>query len=139
MMNATHWRVQELKHHSADIVWLDAEDARRAYDLMGLHDSKTHLGLNINTVDSIERCAFGNDATVATRWLRARMPENQQVIVVFGDDECFVCSSAFLAENWSDIFVPSRDDAMIYSDDTPFILFYCHENAFEVGQRMVFD
>ena len=47
IMNATHWRVQELKHHSADIVWLDAEEARRAYDLVGLHDSKTHLGLTL--------------------------------------------------------------------------------------------
>ena len=138
-MNATHWRVQELQHHSADIVWLDAEEARRAYDLVGLHDSKTHPGLNVDTVDSIERLAFGDDVAAASSWLRARVPGIQQVVVVFGEDECFVCSSVFLIENWSDIFVPSRDDAMIYSNDTPLILFYCHENQFELGQRIVFD
>jgi hypothetical protein len=139
MMNAIHWRVQELKHHSADIVWLNAEDARRAYDLVALYDSKAHLGLNVNTVESIERLAFGNDAAIATRWLRACVPAIQQVVVVFGEDECFLCSSEFLVENWSDIFVPSRDDAMIYSNGTPLILFYCHENEFEMGQRIVSD
>lgn len=138
-MNATHWRVQELIHYSADIAWLNAEGARHAYDLAGLHDSKSHLGLDANTVSAIERLAFGNDSASATNWLRARVPGNQQVVVVFGEDECFLCSSAFLVENWRDIFVPSRDDAMIYSNDTPFILFYCHENEFELGQRLVFD
>lgn len=138
-MNATHWRVQELKHHTADIVWLDAADARRAYDVVRLHDSKTHLGLDVNTIGSIERFAFGDDVGSATRWLRARVPGIQQVVVVFGEDDCFLCSSVFLVENWSDIFVPSRDDAMVYSNDTPLILFYCHENAYEVGQRMAYD
>ena len=138
-MNATHWRVQELNHHSADIVWLDAEGARRAYHLVGLHDSKTHLGLDVNTVGSIERLEFGNDVAIATSWLRARVPGTQQVVVVFGEDDCFVCSSVYLVENWSDIFVPSRDDAMVYSNDTPLILFYCHGNAYEAGQRMAYD
>ena len=138
-MNATHWRVQELNHHSADIVWLNAEGARRAYHLVHLHDSKTHLGLDVNTVASIERLVFGNDVAIATSWLRARVPGIQQVVVVFGEDDCFVCSSVFLVENWSDIFVPSRDDAIVYSNDTPLILFYCHENAYEVGQRMAYD
>ena len=138
-MNATHWRVQELNHHSADIVWLDAKGARHAYHLVGLHDSKTHLGLDVNTVGSIERLAFGNDVAIATRWLRARVPGIQQVVVVFGEDDCFLCSRVFLVENWSDIVVPSRDDAMVYSNDTPLILFYCHENAYEVGQRMAYD
>lgn len=138
-MNATHWRVQELNHHSADIVWLNAEGARRAYHLVHLHDSKTHLGLDVNTVASIERLAFGNDVAIATSWLRARVPGIQQVVVVFGEDDCFVFSSVYLVENWSDIFVPSRDDAMVYSNDTPLILFYCHENAYEVGQRMAYD
>lgn len=138
-MNATHWRVQELNHHSADIVWLNAEGAGRAYHLVHLHDSKTYLGLDVNTVASIERLVFGNDVAIATSWLRARVPGIQQVVVVFGEDDCFLCSSVFLVENWSDIFVPSRDDAIVYSNDTPLILFYCHENAYEVGQRMAYD
>ena len=115
------------------------QGARHAYHLVRLHDSKTHLGLDVNTVGSIERLAFGNDVAIATRWLRARVPGIQQVVVVFGEDDCFLCSSVFLVENWSDIVVPSRDDAMVYSNDTPLILFYCHENAYEVGQRMAYD
>lgn len=98
-----------------------------------------HLGLNIDTVDSIERFAFGNAAAIATRWLQARIRETQQLVVVFGEDACCVCGSGFLAENWSDVFVPSRDDAIIYSNDTQHILFYSHENQFEAGQRLVFD
>ncbi|MCQ6468646.1 hypothetical protein NPN14_25805, partial [Vibrio parahaemolyticus] len=77
------------------------EGARRAYHLVGLHDSKTHLGLDVNTVGSIERLEFGNDVAIATSWLRARVPGTQQVVVVFGEDDCFLCSSAFLVENWS--------------------------------------
>jgi hypothetical protein len=138
-MNARHWRLEELEHHSADIVWLDAGAARRAYDLVGLHDSKTHSGLDGNTVGSVERFEFEVDVASATRWLRARVPEAQQLVVVFGEDACFSCSSVFFIENWPDIFIPSRDDAMAYSRDTPLILFYCHENIFELGQRLVFD
>lgn len=63
----------------------------------------------------------------------------QELVVVFGGDDSFRCSGNFFVENWSDIFVPSRDDAMVYSPESSFILFYCHENEFEVGQRVVFD
>ncbi len=84
-------------------------------------------------------CAFMIRGRIATLWLGARVPGIQQVVVAFEEDDCFLCSSVFLVENWSDIVVPSRDDAMVYSNDMPLILFYCHENAFEVGQRIVFD
>lgn len=84
-------------------------------------------------------CAFMIRRRIATLWLRARVPGIQQVVVAFEEDDCFLCSSVFLVENWSDVFVPSRDDAMIYSNDTPLILFYCHENEFELGQRIVSD
>lgn len=138
-MNGLHWRAEELKHHANDIAWLDAGDARRAYDLVRLYDSKTHLGLNANTVSSVERLEFGYDITTATEWLRARMPNIQEVVVVFGGDDCFQCSSSFFVKNWPDIFVPSRDDAMVYFSECLLIVFYCHENEFEVGQRIVFD
>ncbi len=137
-MNGLHWRVDELKHHANDIAWLDAGDASRAYDLVRLYDSKTHLGLNVNIVGSVERLEFGDNIPTATEWLRNRM-SGQEVVVVFGEDDCFKCSSAFFVENWPDIFVPSRDDAMVYSIESPLIVFYCHENEFEVGQRLVFD
>jgi hypothetical protein len=138
-MNNPHWRAEELKHLADDIAWLDAKDARRAYDLVRLYDSKTHLGLNPSTVNSLERLEFGDDVATATEWLRLRLSSTQPLVVVFGGNDCFRCSGAFFIENWQDIFVPSRDDAMIYSDEGPVILFYCHENEFELGQRIVFD
>jgi hypothetical protein len=138
-MDKLHWRADELKHHAKDIAWLDADEARSGYDLVGLYDSKSHYGLNAQTVSSVERLEFGDDIAMATGWLRPRMASVQDVVVVFGRDDCFRCSGNFFIENWSDIFVPSRDDAMVYSPDSSIILFYCHENEFEVGQRRVFD
>lgn len=138
-MNGLHWRIAELEHHASDIVWLDAAEALSAYALVGLYDSKVHLGLNTTTAGSVERLEFGDDVQTATEWLRARMSNPQEVVVVFGDDDCFRCSSVFFLENWPDIFVPSRDDAMVYSIENPLIVFYCHENEFEVGQRLIFD
>lgn len=138
-MNNPHWRIEELKHHSEDISWLDAVEASRAYELVGLYDSKSHLGLNAQTVGSVERLAFEEDVSTATDWLRSRISGFQELVVVFGGDDCFRCSGNFFVENWSDIFVPSRDDVMVYSPESSFILFYCHENEFEVGQRVVFD
>ena len=48
----------------------------------------------------------------ATDSLRPRISAIQELIVVFGGDDCFRCSDNFFVENWSDIFVPARDDAM---------------------------
>lgn len=138
-MNNPHWRIEELKHHSKDISWLDAVEACRAYELVGLYDSKSHLGLNSQTVGSLGRLEFEKDVSTATDWLRSRISGIQELVVVFGADDCFRCSGNFFVENWSDIFVPSRDDAMVYSPESAFILFYCHENQLEVGQRVVFD
>ncbi len=138
-MNKLHWRVNELKHYSREISWLDAVERRRAYELVRLYDSKSHLGLNAETVGAVERLEFGDDVSTATDWLRARMSSIHELVVVFGEDDCFRCSRDFFIENWSDIFVPSRDDAMVYSPESSIILFYCHENEFEVGQRIVFD
>ncbi|USX23114.1 hypothetical protein NHH82_13530 [Oxalobacteraceae bacterium OTU3REALA1] len=138
-MSNQHWRIEELKHHSKDISWLDASEARQAYDLVGLYDSKSHYGLNAQAVGSVERLEFDEDVSTATDWLRPRISGVQELIVVFGRDDCFRCSGNFFVENWSDIFVPARDDAMAYSPESSIILFYCHENEFEVGQRIIFD
>ena len=90
-------------------------------------------------MSSVERIEFGDDVTCATEWLRARMSGGQEVVVVLGGDDCFRCSNEFFIENWPDLFVPSRDDAMVYSTSSPFVLFYCHETEFEIGRRVVFD
>jgi hypothetical protein len=59
------------------------------------------------------------------------------LVVVFGEKDCFECASGFFLEAWQDIFCPSRDDAIVYSEQSPFILFYCHEDEIEVGQRVL--
>jgi hypothetical protein len=102
-MNKPHWRVEELKRFANDIDWLDANDARCAYDLVRLYDSTTHLGLNRSTVSSIERLAFDDYVPAATKWLRGRLPATQELVVVFGGDDSFRCSGAFFIANWPDI------------------------------------
>lgn len=138
-MNKLNWRVNELKRYSRDISWLAAAEAHRAYELVRLYDSKSHLGLNAQTVGAVERLEVAGDVATTTEWLRTNMPSVQELVVVFSGDDCFRCSSDFFIDNWSDIFVPSRDDAMVYSPESPIIFFYCHENEFEVGQRIFFD
>jgi hypothetical protein len=34
-------------------------------------------------------------------------------------------------EQWRDIFLPSRDDAIIIDENHQWALFYCHEDEFE--------
>lgn len=121
-------RIEELKHHSEDISWLNAVEASRA--------SKSHYGLNAQTVGSVERLEFEEDVSTATDWLRSRISGFQERVVVFGGNDRFRCSGNFFVENWSDIFVPSRNDAMVYSPESSFILFYCHENEFEAGNEL---
>ncbi len=130
-----HWRIKELQHFGDAIAWLSAAQASAAYSLAREYDSSGRLGLNEATVSHIERIEFGDHALNAKAWLCPRLPPTEELIVVFGEEACFKCTSKFFATNWEGIFVPSRDDAIVYSEGSRFILFYCHENEFEVGER----
>ena len=133
-----HWRKVELDNHKDHIQWLDDARAKKTYTLAGLFDSKRHLGLNSETVGNIERLEFGDDSSGATEWLKLRIPISDRLVVVFGEDECFGCSAEFFLQNWRDLILPSRDDAIIFSDNSSLVAFYCHENEFELGERLIY-
>ena len=103
-----------------------------------LYDSKNHLGLHPVTVGYIDRFEFGDNESDATDWLKSRIPVGDQLVVVFGDEECFKCTSEFFLQNWRNLFLPARDDAMIFSANSALIAFYCHENEFEIGNRLIY-
>lgn len=137
-MANTNWRVTELKHYANDINWLTADEAFRAYSLATLYAAKTHLGLDTSTVAEIKRIIFGDDVPAAREWLGAHVNAADQLVVVFDETNCFRCDAEFFLKNWQDVFVPSRDDAVIYSTVSPLVVFLSHENELEAGQRIVY-
>jgi hypothetical protein len=50
----------------------------------------------------------------------------------------FVCrmDSTFFVMNWQDFLSPSREDAVILLEGRGVVLFYCHEDEFEIGQQL---
>lgn len=118
-----------------NIHWLDAVRAAEAYELVRRFDSQTHLGLDKTSVQSMEHLEFGDDVDAGTSWLRARLSAGKSLVVVFGEDDCFKCDAAFFVENWQDILVSARVDAIVFSESSSLILFVNHESEFEVGQR----
>jgi hypothetical protein len=129
-------RAQELHHFRDSITWLSQPEAEQAYRLASKHDSGTHYGLDVATTSEIERLVFKDSTAVAAAWLEKRLPPNEIVVVTFGPHDSFECTSTFFAENWPNIFCPSRDDAIVRAVRTSFVLFYYHENEFEVGKRV---
>lgn len=101
--------------------------------------SKTHYGLNASTVAEVKRIIFGDDVLAATEWLAQHVEAAEQLVVVFDEINCFRCDAEFFLKNWQDVFRPSRDDAIIYSVVSPLVMFFCHENEFEAGQRIVYE
>jgi hypothetical protein len=137
-MATTNWRVTELAHYADDLKWLTADEASRAYELALLYAAKTHYGLDTSTVIGIDRIVFDDDVSAANEWLGVHVGAAEKLVVVFNEASCFRCGADFFLKNWPDIFVPSRDDAVIYSTASPLILFLCHENEIEAGQRIVY-
>jgi len=137
-VNKTNWRVTELAHYTNDLEWLTADEASRAYALALLYAAKSHYGLDTLTVAGIERIVFGDDISAAKAWLGAHVGVAEQLVVAFDEASCFRCDANFFLKNWQDVFVPSRDDAVVYSTASPLILFFCHENEIEAGQRIVY-
>jgi len=137
-MANTNWRVTELEHYADDINWLTVDDAFRAYSLATLYAAKTHYGLDTSTVAEVKRIIFGDDVLAAREWLGEHVNAEEQLVVVFDETSCFRCDAEFFLKNWQDVFVPSRDDAVIYSIVSPLVMFFCHENDLEAGQRIVY-
>ena len=136
-MSKNNWRATDLALYTNDLEWLTADEASRAYALALLYAAKNRYGLDISTVAGIERIVFGDDILAAKAWLNSHVGVAEQLVVVFDEASCFRCDAKFFLKNWQDLFVPSRDDVVIYSMVSPLTLFFCHENEIEAGQRIV--
>ncbi|NVD97071.1 hypothetical protein [Massilia sp. BJB1822] len=131
---AHSYRPAEFAELQLQARWLDAEHARRAYDYALQYAHPQRYGLNGATVEQIEQHRIAS-RTVARAWLAARLSAAGSVQIVFGDDEvCVVPAAQFLA-SWDQLFFPGRDDAIILHNLDQTVLFYCHEQELEIGQR----
>jgi hypothetical protein len=125
-------RNQEFQELGMPVRWLDADKAARAYEYALSFSSSKRYGLNEETVSAIERLEISSYA-VANQWVKARLPATGTVHIVYSEAQvCLLDSSEFLAR-WQDIFVPRRDDALVFHNLEPCVLFYCHEEELEFG------
>lgn len=114
--------------------WLDNEHAKHAYEYALKFSSSEKYGLNSNTVSNIETLII-ESYSVADNWLKSRISKKGTVQVVYSEHEvCEVSAQDFL-NSWQDIFVPSRDDAIMLHNLDDSVLFYCHEEELEIGHR----
>ena len=114
--------------------WLTEERAKNAYAHALQFSSNKRYGLNEQTTDNVERHII-ESRSIADAWLRARMRAEGTLQVVYGPDNVCVLDAAAFLSCWQDVFVPSRDDAIILHNIEKTVFFYCHEEELEAGTR----
>ena len=129
-----NYRDQEYKNLGLEVRWLDNEHAKNAYEFALKFSDTNRYGLNQDSVNNIEQHII-ESYSVADQWLKSRLCNEGTLQVVYGPDEVCVINSDEFLQNWQQIFVPSRDDAIIFHNLDKTVLFYCHEEELEVGQR----
>jgi len=72
---------------------------------------------------------------VAEQWVKDTISSSGTVQIVYGKDEVCVIEAQEFVNNWQHIFMPARDDAIILHNMSNKIMFYCHEEELEVGER----
>jgi hypothetical protein len=127
-------RNQEFSELGIPVRWLSADAAAHAYEYARSFCSSQRYGLNEATVSGIERLEISS-YSVAREWLKARLPASGTVQIVYSETQACVIDSSHFLDKWPDIFVPSRDDAVVLHNLESSILFYCHEEELEVGRR----
>jgi hypothetical protein len=115
--------------------WLAPERARNAYDYALKYSRPERYGLNEQGVSNIDRLVIGS-YSVADAWLKERFDSNGTVQIVYGESEVSVMDTTTFLMRWRDIFCPGRDDSIVIHNLSPAILFYCHEEELEIGQRI---
>lgn len=128
------YREEEYRELGLSARWLTEERAKSAYVHALQYSSDRRYGLNEQTTDNIENHIIVS-RNVANAWLRVRLRVEGTVQVVYGDDDVCVIDTESFLNSWQDIFVPSRDDAIILHNIDKTVLFYCHEEELEVGVR----
>ena len=114
--------------------WLSAEHAKHAYEYALYFSGEKKYGLNENTVSNIDRIVIENHS-VADQWLKSRINNEGTLQIVYSNTEVCVVDAEKFIQNWKDLFVPGRDDAIIFENPGQKVIFYSHEDELEVGQR----
>jgi len=129
-----NYRRQQFDELNIEVRWLDIEHAAQAYSYALGYSSSTKYGLKADTVCDIEALLI-ESYSVANNWIKDRLSYAGTVQIVYGGDDACVISAQDFLNNWQDIFVPSRDDVVVLHNLNESILFYCHEDELEFGQR----
>jgi hypothetical protein len=131
---ATKYRAREYDSLGLKPRWLSPEKAKNAYAYANTFSSRERYGLNKLTVVGIESLKIGS-LSVATEWLKSRIKAPASVQIIHSESEvCILRVEAFLA-NWQNLFAPGRDDVVVLHAEESTVLFYCHEDEFEIGIR----
>jgi len=130
-----NWRRHELAHFGNQITWLDEAEATGVFDRAMLLASKSHYGLDPAAVTDIERFDVDEPGEEANAWLSRRLGIGT-LLVVFDRHQVCRMDNTFFVMNWQDLLSPSRDDAVILLEGRGVVLFYCHEDEFEIGQHL---
>ena len=131
--DATYLR-REFEEAGVGARWLEAEKAAHAYEYASQYVSPVRYGLREGSVRDIESHTVASEA-VAKSWVNERLPATGTVQIVYGRDEVCVVDAQALRENWLNIFVPGRDDAIVLHNLSDALLFVCHESKLEFGYR----
>ena len=128
------YRVTQIESLGLGIRWLTPDRSNNAFQFALPYIHPMRYGLNEDTVKDIQRLRISDRAS-AKRWLSDHLLAEGTVQIVFdGDEVCVVDAARFIA-HWDQIFVPSRDDAVVLHNLNDQVLFYCHEEELEFGRR----
>lgn len=131
-----NFRASEIEQLNIGTRWLDKIHASNAYVFGANFISNKSLGLNKYSVSLIIKHKI-ESTFVASNWMKKHFPNDGTVQVIFSEKEVLVMSTSHFLNRWLDIFVTSRDDAIIIHNNSNTVLFYCHEDWIEIGQRNI--
>ncbi len=128
------YRKKELHESGIEGIWLNEESASEFYEYALKFMSNEKWGFDRTKVTNIVEHKVDDEET-AKLWLVENMENTSLVYVVFGPKEVLGTGSKIILENWSDLFLPSRDDVLVLAQSGPKIAFYWHEDVWFVGER----
>ena len=128
-------RQRFLEHYRPALRWLSPEDAAAAYREASRYDRRDRYGLSPETVTGIRRDKLrDNDFESLRTWMADATGGVGDVLVVFGPEDVCRTTAAFLVAEWENLLC--RDDAIVLSVDSGWVMFCSHEDEFEVGRRV---
>jgi hypothetical protein len=130
------WRAVELAEFGEQVEWLSETEAALVYARAASYLSRTHYGLDPSKMVRVERLCADHPNPETEEWLARRVGQDgQRLLLVFDIQEVCVLRTVFFLEQWQNLFCPSRDDVVILPEKGAWVLFYCHEDEFEFGER----